>query len=118
MQTGQPSLIALTPGGNAAMGPFGLLLDLFIYLDQGFGLFLDQLVGPVAHLDTSSILQHYDPEYAKKRVFKFYLVTLAEAWLRDLAYHWKSESPPGSEELQRVGLLSRMEGGTTVSIVE
>lgn len=33
--------------------------------------------------------------------------------LRDLAYHWKSENPPGSEELGKAGLLEKLEGGTT-----
>jgi hypothetical protein len=45
--------------------------------------------------------------------FESYLLTLVEAWLRDLAYHWKSEDPPGSEELGRAGLLEKLEGGTT-----
>jgi hypothetical protein len=46
-------------------------------------------------------------------VFESYLLTLVEAWLRDLSYHWKSENPPGSEELRSAGLLKRLEGGTT-----
>ena len=64
-------------------------------------------------LDTRQVLQHYDLEFPGKRVFESYLLTLVEAWLRDLAYHWKSENPPGSEELGRAGLLERLEGGTT-----
>jgi hypothetical protein len=67
----------------------------------------------IARLDTRQILEHYDPEFPGKRVFEPYLVTLVEAWLRDLAYHWKSESPPGSEELRRAGLLEKLEGGNT-----
>jgi hypothetical protein len=55
----------------------------------------------------------YDPEFPRERVFESYLLTLVEAWLRDLAYHWKSENPPGSEELGRAGLLEKLEGGTT-----
>ncbi len=46
-----------------------------------------------------------------------YLETLVEAWLRDLAYHWKSETPPESEKLAEIGLLQRLEGGTTHSLV-
>ena len=69
--------------------------------------------GPIVHLDTPEILRHYDPEFPRERMFEPYLLTLVEAWLRDLAYHWKSEDPPGSEELGRVGLLERLEGGTT-----
>ena len=68
---------------------------------------------PIVRLDTRQVLQHYDPELAGKRVFQPYLLTLVEAWLRDLAYHWKSEYPPGSDELGRTGLLEKLEGGTT-----
>lgn len=70
-------------------------------------------VEPIVQLDTKQVLQHYDPEFPKKRVFESYLLTLAEAWLRDLAYHWKSDHPPGSEELRGAGLLEKVEGGTT-----
>lgn len=73
----------------------------------------EDLGEPLIHLDTRQVLQHYDPEFAGKRVFEPYLLTLAEAWLRDLAYHWKSENPPGSAELGRTGLLEKLEGGTT-----
>jgi hypothetical protein len=73
----------------------------------------ENLGEPIADLDTPQVLQHYDPEFPRKRVFEPYLLTLVEAWLRDLAYHWKSENPPGSEELERAGLLEKLEGGTT-----
>ena len=67
----------------------------------------------IVHLDTRQVLQHYDPEFPSKRVFESYLLTLVEAWLRDLAYHWNSQNPPGSEELGRARLRERLEGGTT-----
>ena len=67
----------------------------------------------IVRLDTRQVLQHYDPEFPRERVFESYLLTLVEAWLRDLAYHWKSEAPPGSEELGKAGLLEKLEGGTT-----
>ncbi len=73
----------------------------------------ESLGEPIVQLDTQQVLQHYDPEYSRKRVFEPYLLTLVEAWLRDLAYHWKSEDPPASEELGRAGLLEKLEGGTT-----
>ncbi len=73
----------------------------------------ESLGEPIVRLDTRQVLQHYDPEFPRKRVFESYLLTLVEAWLRDLAYHWKSEDPPGSEELGRAGLLEKLEGGTT-----
>ena len=73
----------------------------------------ETLVEPIVQLDTRQVLQHYDPEFPNKRVFESYLLTLVEAWLRDLAYHWKSDNPPGSEELREAGLLEKVEGGTT-----
>jgi hypothetical protein len=73
----------------------------------------ENLGEPIVHLDTRLVLQHYDPEFPRKRVFESYLLTLVEAWLRDLAYHWNSENPPGSEEFGRVGLLEKLDGGTT-----
>ena len=78
-----------------------------------YGMVEGALVGPIVHFDTAQVLQHYDPDFNNRRVFESYLLTLVEAWLRDLAYHWKSENPPGSEELRRAGLLERLEGGTT-----
>ncbi len=63
-------------------------------------------------LDSKEILGHYDPEYGHKRIFDYYLKALVEAWLNDLAYHWDSDSPPGSKGLAEIGLLERLEGGT------
>jgi hypothetical protein len=73
----------------------------------------ESLGEPIVRLDTRQVLRHYDPKFLEKRVFEPYLLTLVEAWLRDLAYHWKSEVPPGSEELGKTGLLEKIEGGTT-----
>ena len=72
-----------------------------------------RLTGPIVQLGTAQVLQHYDPDFSRKRVFESYLLTLVEAWLRDLSYHWNSENPPGSEEFRSAGLLARLEGGTT-----
>jgi hypothetical protein len=76
----------------------------------------ESLGEPIVRLDTRQVLQHYDPEFPRKRVFESYLLTLVEAWLRDLAYHWMSVNPPGSEELKRAGLLEKLEGGTTLRL--
>jgi hypothetical protein len=66
-------------------------------------------------LKTVDILKYYDHEFADKKIYGLYLTTLLEAWLRDLAYHWKSETPPGSEELAKIGLLEKIKGGDTYS---
>lgn len=68
----------------------------------------------VASLKSDEVFSLYDPGFSGRRVFHPYLITLAEAWLRDLAYHWKSDRPPGSDALAGIGLLRRLEGGTTV----
>ena len=75
----------------------------------GFG----DLSNPVCTLRTRDILQHYDREFASKRIFSPYLTTLVDAWLRDLAYHWKSPMPPASAELEALGLLQQLSGGST-----
>jgi hypothetical protein len=49
------------------------------------------------------------------RIYHRYLERLVEAWLRDLAYHWKSESPPYQAELERLGLVEKIARGSTVS---
>jgi hypothetical protein len=94
--------------------PFVILVDpnwIDVYQWDG-----STLTGPVAHLAAADVLRPYEPEYGNFRIYYEYLQTLVEAWLRDLAYHWKLESPPRSDELRRVGLLSRLEGGTTHSL--
>ncbi|NJK75101.1 MAG: hypothetical protein HC849_20795 [Oscillatoriales cyanobacterium RU_3_3] len=73
---------------------------------------------PVCSLNTDEILRHYEPEFGKKRIFKRYLTRLVEAWLRDLAYNWKSKIPPASEQIAKIGVMPLLAGGTTKSRVE
>ena len=70
---------------------------------------------PISYIKTVSVLSHYESRYGKIRIFHHYLEGLVEAWLRDLAYHWKSKTPPASEQLAEIGLLQQIEGGTTYS---
>src|SRR5262249_1238023 len=89
--------MTILPGQLAKLGEqvvFVLTIDpdsIYVYRPTG-----ESLGEPVVHLDTPLVLQDYDPEFSRKRVFESYLRTLVEAWLRDLAYHWKSQNPPGS----------------------
>ncbi len=78
----------------------------------------NSLSEPVYTLATIDVLRYYDPDLGQRRVFEAYLTTLVESWLRDLAYHWKSERPPATDELSEVGLLKLLEGGGTLSNVE
>lgn len=75
-------------------------------------------------LQSADILSHYAPDYRDQatpggspRILRDYLRTLTEGWLRDIAYHWKSATPPASDELVRIGLLDRLKNGTTRSEV-
>ncbi len=69
----------------------------------------------IISLKTIDILKYYDAEFPVKKIFDLYLITLLEAWLRDLAYHWKSVKPPASEELATIGLLDMIQAGDTYS---
>jgi hypothetical protein len=96
--------------------PFAMLADLEdIDIFHGGNANLSK---PVISFKTAAVLSHYDPEFGSKRIFEQYLGTLVEAWLRDLAYHWKSKVPPASEQLAAIGLLQQLEGGTTQAEVK
>jgi hypothetical protein len=73
---------------------------------------------PVCSLNTGEILRYYEPEFGKKWMSEGYLEGLTESWLRDLAYNWKSEIPPASEQIAIIGLLQRLTGGTTKAGVQ
>jgi hypothetical protein len=98
---------------------FGLLVD----LENMYLLKRDtqkETFVPVVELNTKDILGYYAPEFAGKDsryvrspMFHDYFETLVEGWLRDLAYHWKSASPPGAEALAGTSLLERIKEGMT-----
>jgi hypothetical protein len=91
--------------------PFGMLVDL-----EEINIFVlnkDQEIKNLTSLNTNDIISNYDPESPHKRIFDFYLETLVKSWLRDLSYHWHSETPPGYQELEKIGLLPLLEGGHT-----
>lgn len=91
--------------------PFVMLADpQVIRVYRGAGPVLEQAL---LALDTAAVLRAYEPEFGRINVFKEYLVALLESWLRDLAYHWKSATPPGAEVLEAHGIRQRLEGGTT-----
>jgi hypothetical protein len=95
--------------------PFAMLVDRdHIRLFRWDGTSLS----PASTLRTADVLRRYDPDFGKGRIFESYLATLVEGWLRDLAYHWKSERAPAAEELDAIGLLPKLEGGGTRSEVE
>ncbi|TAF04396.1 MAG: hypothetical protein EAZ77_15740 [Nostocales cyanobacterium] len=91
--------------------PFGMLVDLEEI--NIFALNKNQEIQNLTSLKTNDIIGDYDPESPHKRIFDFYLETLIKSWLRDLSYHWHSETPPGYHELEQIGLLPLLEGGHT-----
>lgn len=67
----------------------------------------------VSRMESAAVLSEYDTSFGRKRVFEDHLVNLTEAWLRDVAFHWKSPSPPAYDHLKAVGLADRLAGGST-----
>jgi hypothetical protein len=67
----------------------------------------------IANFKTADILNFYDPDFRKKRILPNYLIALVDAWLSDLAYHWKSSEPPAMLEIQNIGLLEKVRNGST-----
>ncbi len=74
-----------------------------------------RLPNPAATLDTAQALTPYEPDYGQKPIYEHYLIGLVEAWLRDIAYHWKLSSPPYAVEIAEIGLAGQLAGGTTRS---
>lgn len=66
-------------------------------------------------LSTSNILRHYTDVPDLGSVEDFYLESLTEAWLRDFSFSWKSKRPPGYDELDQIGLASRLHNSETHS---
>ncbi len=62
---------------------------------------------------TADALSFYEPEFDQKTIYHNYLTTLVETWLRDVAYHWKSETPPLFDRLTQLGLAEKLNEGTT-----
>lgn len=63
---------------------------------------------------TAEALSFYEPDFSHKTIYEYYLTALVESWLRDIAYHWKSETPPLLEELRAIGLAERLHNGNTI----
>jgi|SRR5579862_1347933 len=76
----------------------------------------EQLSKPICRIPTATVLSHYEPEFGSKEIFHSYLECLVEAWLRDLAYHWKSANPPSYDRLEAIGLAGRLHNGTVLAL--
>jgi hypothetical protein len=96
--------------------PFAMLVDLDNI--QVFAWDGENLSEPLCSLNTTDVLRYYAPDFDGKDTFGYYMTGLTEAWLRDLACHWKSETPPASQEMEATGLLEKLQNGATRSDVE
>lgn len=68
----------------------------------------------ILNLNTGDVLSVYSAKFKEEQqVYNKFLVAMTEAWLRDLASHWKSETPPYGKEIEEIGFLKLIEGGTT-----
>ncbi len=91
--------------------PFGIFADL-----EAIRIFSRDVIDPFLPLcvfKTADVLSRYEPKFGEKRIFSSYLDALIGAWLDDFAFHWKSEHPPGSDEMKALGLSERLSGGMT-----
>ena len=109
--------------GDLAESPetiaFGMLVD-----PGTIRLYRRGVPAPIRQFDAIQTLRHYSPSYAgeatqagHKRVLEIHIRTLVGAWLRDLAYRWKSGQPPMMDEVEEVGLLDLIQDGTTTDEV-
>ena len=91
--------------------PFAMLVDVEnIRILKWDG---NNLSEPIISFNTAEVLSHYEPQFTTRQIFSPYLRGLTEAWISDLARHWKLETPPFSKEMAEIGLLQLLEEGTT-----
>jgi len=91
--------------------PFAMVVDpSAIYVKR-----LGSEPGPETYrvLDPVPIMRYYDPDGGKQRILRNYRAGLVQSWLEDMIYHWKSSTPPESEQVAAIGLLERLEKGAT-----
>jgi hypothetical protein len=72
----------------------------------------DKLSKPLVRIPTADIFVPYDPDYESKKSIDVYLLGRTDSWLRDLAYNWKFEHPPGTNQLTAICLAQRLRGST------
>lgn len=89
--------------------PFAMIVDVtHVYVKKKGH---ERRPGTYCVLDSADVFRHYDPDFGSMRVFQDYLSGLTEIWLLELALRRESETPPGMDALNALGLLERLEGG-------
>jgi hypothetical protein len=93
--------------------PYFILADL-----STVRIFRQGVTTPELEVPFEAVLSAYSSDDIQKRsapMFPRYLEGRVGSWLRDVAYHWKSETPPYLAELRRIGLAARLARGTTIA---
>jgi hypothetical protein len=96
-------------------------VDYFLLADpENFRLYRrGDLTAPILTLHVDELLSFYNPTATGRKLFEFYLTSLADAWLTDLAVDWSERSPkPGWADLRGTGVLERLDGGQTARELE
>lgn len=92
--------------------PFAMLVDknnIEIFRWDGHN-----LSDVILTLNTANSLLLYYPDYHDiKEKYYTSLDRMIERWLRDLISNWESQVPPYKQEMQNIGFLQLLEGGTT-----
>ena len=65
----------------------------------------------IFRFNTREILSFYDPKFEEKKISQSYLIVFIKAWLSDFAYRWKSPHPPAMTEIEKIGLLEKLDNG-------
>lgn len=92
--------------------PFAMLVDknnIEIFRWDGHN-----LSDVILTLNTANALLLYYPDYHELKD-KYYtcLDRMIERWLRNLTSNWELQVPPYKQEMEDIGLLKLLEGGTT-----
>ena len=111
-ETGRLYLQNLLSSSAPASVKFGLLVDA-----QNIEFFRwdGQQLHSLLSVPTLEVFAFYDPEVDPAQIVEHYQGRLIEGWLRDIAYNWKSESPPFKDQLHSIGLGALLVNGTTRS---
>lgn len=90
--------------------PFGILADpdrLQFFREGGM------TPDPIFILKTRELAHAYGPSGEDDTpLYETYLTGLIDAWLSDLAFHWKHAVPPANEQMKSLGIAALLAGGT------
>lgn len=110
---GQDVVRELRQDALAAGFPYALLVDL--EAARLFDLSAAADAPPVFEVPTREVLALYAGGLDVKKVQEQYLVRIMDTWLRNLVQPLSGSPAPGLDGLRAMGLLHRLEGGTSAA---